>query len=349
MQHLNFKFKKMENKKIIFIVLVAIISIFLLNTESRAKAQVCNGKCVNSEMSCSGQNVSVDPNGTNCSPNVCCVPESGSQGYCAGTCVPSEAACSGTNVEVDPLGTFCDPEICCVTQNTNNGTCSGECVPSITLCSGTIDPNGTNCGSSFCCVTTSPLVTPSNNQTTMPTANSTDIPFPNPIKASTMSEFLGNVLDALLGVVAFISLIFIIIGAVMYMVSAGNEQAIERAKKTITGAVVGLAIAAAAPTFLKEIKKILGGASGTNADDIVNKAYTLKDIAINVLNFLLSVTGIVAIIGLIVGAIFYLTSYGDEDRMGKGKKILVASIIGIVIAFASLVIVRQVANLIAAQ
>lgn len=186
--------------------------------------------------------------------------------------------------------------------------------------------------------------------TETPAASGSDtIDFPNPIKASTMSEFLGNVLSALLGVVAFISLIFIIIGAVMYMLSAGNEQAIERAKKTITGAVAGLAIAAASPTFLKTIKSVLGGASGTNADDIVNKAYTLKDIAINVLNFLLSVTGIVAIIGLIVGAIFYLTSYGDEERMEKGKKILVASVIGIIVAFSSLVIVRQVANLIAVQ
>jgi len=197
------------------------------------------------------------------------------------------------------------------------------------------------------------VTAPPAGQTTTPAATSAGasqtVDFPNPIKASTMSEFLGNVLSALLGVVAFISIIFIIIGAVMYMLSAGNEQAVERAKKTITGAVVGLAIAAAAPTFLKEIKTILGGASGTNADDIVNKAYTLKDIAINVLNFLLSVTGIVAIIGLIVGAIFYLTSYGDEDRMEKGKKILVASIIGIIIAFSALVIVRQVADLIAAQ
>ena len=341
--------EKTKSKKIIFAVSMIIISIFLLGTGSKARAQVCNGKCVSSEMACSGQNVDVDPNGTNCSPDVCCVPKSGSQGYCAGTCVSSEVACSGTNVKIDPLGTFCDPGVCCVTQNTNNGTCSGKCVSSATLCSGTLDPNGTNCNPGFCCKAATP---PAGQTTTPPPAagsGSETINFPNPIVCTTVSCFFGNILNALLGVVAFIALIFIIIGAVMYMLSAGNEQNIERAKKTITAAVIGFAIAAAAPTFLRTIKDILGGASGANADDIVNKAYTLKDIAINVLNFLLSVTGIVAIIGLIVGAIFYLTSYGDEDRMEKGKKILVASIIGIVIAFASLVIVKQVASLIAAQ
>jgi len=237
----------------------------------------------------------------------------------------------------------------CVSAGGNCSSTTTECIRG-----GGLPIAGTTCTdvSFACCKPGSSTTVPATNQTTAPTAAtgaSQTVDFPNPIKASTMSEFLANVLSALLGVVAFISLIFIIIGAVMYMLSAGNEQAIERAKKTITGAVVGLAIAAAAPTFLKEIKTILGGASGANADDIVNKAYTLKDIAINVLNFLLSVTGIIAIIGLIVGAIFYLTSYGDEERMEKGKKILVASIIGIIIAFSALVIVRQVAGLVAAQ
>ncbi len=280
-----------------------------------------------------------------------------------GSCT-SITTCTGSGKKfVDATGCPKDT-YCCVAQSSSGGVCSGSCITK-EICDnngGTVDETASCEESYVCCVVKSqisPVVNPSENniesngtqteQTTTPAASNKDITFPNPIKASTMSEFLGNVLNALLGVVAFISLIFIIIGAVMYMLSAGNEQNIERAKKTITGAVVGLAIAAAAPTFLKEIKKILGGASGTNADDIVNKAYTLKDIAINVLNFLLAVTGIVAIIGLIVGAIFYLTSYGDEERMEKGKKILVASIIGIVIAFSSLVIVRQVAKLIAAQ
>jgi hypothetical protein len=181
------------------------------------------------------------------------------------------------------------------------------------------------------------------------TDNIQPVEFPNPIKATSMSEFFGSILGSLMSVIAYVAIIFIIIGAVMYMLSAGNQNMIENAKKTITGAVIGLAIALAAPTFLKQIKDILGGAQGTNPDDIVNQAYTFKDIAVNVLNFLLSITGILAIIALIVGAVFYLTSYGDEDRMKKGKEIATAALIGIIVAFSALVIVRQIANLIVAQ
>jgi hypothetical protein len=48
---------------------------------------------------------------------------------------------------------------------------------------------------------------------------------------------------------------------------------------------------------------------------------------------------------LIVGGIMYLTSAGDDDRISTAKKIVTYSIIGIFISLASLVIVRQIANL----
>ena len=47
---------------------------------------------------------------------------------------------------------------------------------------------------------------------------------------------------------------------------------------------------------------------------------------------------------LVVGAFMYLTAAGDEDRIDTGKKIVKYSIIGIAIALAALVLVRQVAS-----
>ena len=101
------------------------------------------------------------------------------------------------------------------------------------------------------------------------------------------------------------------------------------------------AIGLAAPSFLKEIGSVLGwGAVNSSA---VAGAVTLSQIATNVLNFLLSIVGILAIIMLVVGGIMYLTAAGDEDRIDSGKKIVKYSIIGIVVALAALVIVSQIA------
>ena len=170
--------------------------------------------------------------------------------------------------------------------------------------------------------------------------------FTNPIAYEKISEVLDALLNNLMGIIAFIAVIFIIIGGIMYMMAAGDETMITRAKKTWTGAAIGFAIALASPTFLKEIKKILGGGgTGGSAESWVDSALTIKEIAINVLELLLSIIGIVAIISLVIGGATYLTAYGDEKKLDSAKKIIKFSIIGITVALASLIIVKQIARL----
>ena len=173
--------------------------------------------------------------------------------------------------------------------------------------------------------------------------------FANPLgpNMDNLKAVLTSLLNHLAGVIVLISIIFIVIGGLMYMMSSGDEKMITRAKNTITGATVGLAIALAAPTFLKEIITILGGPATGNPDDLVNNALTVKAIALGVLKFLLSVAGIIAIISLVVGGSTYLTAYGDEKRLDKGKSIVTYSIIGFAIILAALVIVNQIAKFIA--
>jgi hypothetical protein len=157
-----------------------------------------------------------------------------------------------------------------------------------------------------------------------------------------VNDLLGRVLTFLQSFIVILSLIFIIIGAFMYITSGGESGRIETAKKCITAALIGLAIGIAAPAFLRQISEILGwtGAPPTG----VGTSLTLIEIATNVLNFLLSIVGVVALIMLVVGAFMYLTAAGEEDRIDTGKSIVKYSIIGIAIALAALVLVRQVAS-----
>ncbi len=178
-------------------------------------------------------------------------------------------------------------------------------------------------------------------------ATSTSTEFTNPIGFTTVSDLLSSILSHLMGIIAIIAIIFIVIGGIMYMLSAGDEAMVTRAKKTWTGAVIGLAIALAAPTFLKEIKSILSDNTvvGGSADSWVSNALTIHDIAVRVLNLLLSVVGVIAIIALVIGGGMYLTAYGDEKRIDTGKKTITYAILGIVVTLAAIIIVRQVATL----
>lgn len=173
-----------------------------------------------------------------------------------------------------------------------------------------------------------------------PTANP-PIEFTNPIQATSVQELLMGILSTLQGVIVVISLIFIVIGAIIYITSGGSEKQITTGKNAITAALVGLAIGIAAPSFLKQIAEILGW-TGTDAG--LSDALSLTQIATNVLSFLLSIVGILALITLIIGASMYFGAGANEKSVESAKKIILYSIIGITIAMASMLIVKQVAN-----
>jgi hypothetical protein len=162
----------------------------------------------------------------------------------------------------------------------------------------------------------------------------------NPIGFNDVQDVLGGLLGSLQAIIAILALIFIVIGGILYMTAAGDEGRVKIAKGMITVAVVGFALGVAAPSFLKQIGEILGW--GAIPAPVAGKPFI--EIATNILNFLLSITGVIAIIMLVVGGIMYLTSAGDEERIATGKKIIQFSLIGIAIALGALVIVGQLAN-----
>jgi len=168
--------------------------------------------------------------------------------------------------------------------------------------------------------------------------------FPNPLSIDTVEGLLGKIMSYLQGIIAVVAVGFMIIGGIIYMTSAGNEKAMTRAKNCWTGAVIGLAIALAAPSLLKDLRAVLGAKAGSGSS-AVDSALGIKQIALNVLDLLLSVVGIIAIISLVIGGIMYMTAYGDEKRMETGKKIFNWSIVGILVSLGSLIVVKQVMSI----
>lgn len=64
---------------------------------------------------------------------------------------------------------------------------------------------------------------------------------------------IGNIIRIALSFVGFLSVIFIVVGGIMYIVSTGDPSRIQRAKNIIEKAIIGLIIALvsfAAVTFI---------------------------------------------------------------------------------------------------
>lgn len=64
-----------------------------------------------------------------------------------------------------------------------------------------------------------------------------------------------------------------------------------------------------------------------------------------VINWALALSGIVAILFLIIGGFQYITSAGNEEAAEKGKATAINAVIGIIVIILAYVIVNLVANL----
>jgi hypothetical protein len=159
---------------------------------------------------------------------------------------------------------------------------------------------------------------------------------PNPTGFTSLESFLATgILPWLQGVVVTLALVFFIIGALLYMTGGASENNIKQGKAAMTASLIGLAIALAAPTFLKEIYSIFGvsGAGG---------GLSLVSIALNVLKFILSIIGILGTILLVVSGLAYMGSAGTDDKAKSAKKMATAAVIGIALALAALILIRQI-------
>jgi len=170
------------------------------------------------------------------------------------------------------------------------------------------------------------------------------IKFKNPLSINSVEGVLSNVLTVVQGIVGVLALVFIVVGGIIYITSAGDSGRTELAKKAITAAIIGLALAFAAPSLLRELYAVLG------AKDIPGQAQTaltLTQIAMNVLKVLLGFIGALSVLMLVVGGIIYMSSAGDEGRSDMAKKTITYAIIGLIVALSALIIVKALAGVFA--
>lgn len=171
----------------------------------------------------------------------------------------------------------------------------------------------------------------------------TSATFVNPLGSVTeVQSVLSTALAGIQKIVIALAMIVIVVGAIMYIVSTGESATIERAKKAITMACVGLVIALAAPSILKELATIVGWST---TDSTVSNATAFSTIALNALKLLLSIVATLSVIMMVVSGMMYMTSAGDNERMEKGKSTFKYALIGTIIALSALIIVTQIATL----
>ncbi len=70
-----------------------------------------------------------------------------------------------------------------------------------------------------------------------------------------------------------------------------------------------------------------------------------KQMAIDVVKYLMTFLGIIAVVVILYGGFIWMTASGNEDKVAQAKKIIIAGAIGLVIVLAAYAIVNFVVGI----
>lgn len=162
----------------------------------------------------------------------------------------------------------------------------------------------------------------------------------------------GNIADAIVKIATYIAVGFVIYGGYLYIFSSGDPAKASSGKKTLSRALIGLAIVGLANIIVGSAGIAILGSNGTfnNLDCTIENAScpTPERLVNNMLNWIIGIAGVIAAIYVVIGGIGYITSAGDPNKLQKSKTTIVYSLIGLAIVGLSLIITNNGVNIILA-
>jgi hypothetical protein len=83
------------------------------------------------------------------------------------------------------------------------------------------------------------------------------------LPGGTITQIVTNILMWLLYMLGIVGVIGFVVSGIMYLIAAGDQTMIDRAKKGMTFSIVGVIVGLAGVVVIKAIDAILGGTSTT--------------------------------------------------------------------------------------
>jgi hypothetical protein len=116
-------------------------------------------------------------------------------------------------------------------------------------------------------------------------------------------------------------------------------------KTIIAGLLMTIGVfAVVSPSLPAYAQSPLEDVCATNSDSPVcqRSGETSEKFVSNLTNTLLFIVGILAVLGIIIGGIYYVTSAGESSNVTKAKNTILYSVIGLIVSVLAFAIVRFV-------
>lgn len=149
------------------------------------------------------------------------------------------------------------------------------------------------------------------------------------LRGTNLFKGIYNFIEVFVGSLA---VLFFVLAGFRLVVSGGDPEQLNKAKKQMTWAVIGLLLAGLAEFV---VKGIIFPDQGSRLSDL-DKA---KQLLVSLTNFASGFISVLAVTMLIYAGYLYVISRGGDDT-GKAKKVLTGAIIGLFIALGAFALVN---------
>lgn len=86
-----------------------------------------------------------------------------------------------------------------------------------------------------------------------------EVNFANPTATNTTQELVTSVVNWLLGITSAVVVLFLVYGGIMYITASGDENQVEKSKKIITYAIIGLFLVLISYSVVTALNNIIFG------------------------------------------------------------------------------------------
>lgn len=151
-------------------------------------------------------------------------------------------------------------------------------------------------------------------------------------------DFISQIWAWATQVIFGVSVIVLIVGGILYMAAAGDDEKIDTAKQVIQGALVSTVLM----LFSGVLFAVLQKPAATISDPtLLDATFVLENIA----SMLLGIVGGVSAVALIYNGIQYMLAAGDLEKIDIAKRGLTFSVIGLIISVSAYGILGWVVNI----
>ena len=143
-------------------------------------------------------------------------------------------------------------------------------------------------------------------------------------------------------IVGGIAVLMLVRNGIRLAALQGKEESVSLDKKNLAFTSFGLILILMASTIIDKVLFVFNPAKYTpGTQQAINPQQGVKEI-IGATNIVVSIVAPLAILVLIAGAIMYATAGGNDEKMGKAKRMIMLAIVGMILIYGAFAIISTI-------